>query len=282
MATKKTSIQAVQLSSQASDKRPFESLREVIGLISAGAGIFGVLLYLAGRSFASGYFAAMNIPNYQVSFSLWEYGEVAWFPMIIYPTLMLGASGLLWTVIYGLRDFVMRWLSRITEWLKRTVKVTRPGWLKPEFSRQTRQWFVVTLLALLVFIFMLAVENTLKFVEKWGSLSGQTYVVEKAAQVELISAIPLALDDNNLAAIQSSGLNYYIYQGLHLLTFNNDKYYLFKEIDPVTCMPLKVYVVNAEQNLQINLLPAASLAGQCHMNKSPQVIVTPMSTQVTP
>ena len=48
-------------------KRSFESLRELIGLASAGAGIFAALLYLAGRSFAGGYFEAMNIPHYSIN-----------------------------------------------------------------------------------------------------------------------------------------------------------------------------------------------------------------------
>jgi len=36
--------------------KSFQSLRELVGLIRAGAGIFVALLYLAGRSYASGYF----------------------------------------------------------------------------------------------------------------------------------------------------------------------------------------------------------------------------------
>lgn len=267
---------------QTGGKRPFESLRELIGLISAGAGIFGVLLYLAGRSFASGYFAAMNIPGYQVSFSLWEYGEVAWKPMLLYPVLMLGGAGLFWGVIYTTIDWLSPLFRRLTNWLKSLIKIKPSTWRLPEISKHTRQWFILSLLASLAFISVLAIENTLQFVEGSGRLNGQAMVLERASQVELISTTPMALDDDNLAATVSSGQDYYVYKGLHLLTFNNGKYYLFKEIDQVTCKPLKVYVIGAEQNIQVNLLPAISLSDQCQKDKSSQVIATPISTQPVP
>jgi hypothetical protein len=239
-----------------SKPRPLESLRDMLGFVSAGAGIFAALLYLAGRSFASGYFAAMNIPNYQVSFSLWEYGEVAWMPMIFYPILILGGSGLFWTVVYGIGDL-------IAPWLKRAVKIKRPAWFNPEFGKRTRQWFALFLLSILGMSLIWFADKILQFVKNSGEESGRIMVLEKAAQVELISSTPMPLDADNLLPELSSGQDYYVYQGFHLLTVNNDKYYLFKEIDSITCKPAKVYVIEARETLQVNLLPAVSLADQC-------------------
>lgn len=236
--------------------RPLESLREMIGVVSAGAGIFAVLLYLAGRSFASGYFAAMNIPDYQVSFSIWEYGEVAWRSMLFYPTLLIGASALFWVILHGIWDLV-------TFWLKKTFEVKLPNWLNPTFSKRTKQWFALVLFSVLVMSLIWFADQSLQIVENAGKENGKIVVLERSAQVELVSSFPMALDDDNQIPTKASGQDYFTYKGLHLLTVNNGKYYLFKEIDPVTCRPAKVYVIENRETLQINLLPVSSLSDQC-------------------
>lgn len=251
-----------------SEIHPVESLRDVIGMVSAGAGIFAALLYLAGRSFASGYFEAMNIPSYQVSFSMWEYGEVAWRPMAFYPVLMLGASGLLWAILFGSYDLFSP--------LLKSVKINRPIWFSPQFNRQTKQWFALFLLAVLVLSFAVMVDNTLQLVAAYGEEVSKTSVLEKSVRIELASANPLALDDNSLIPLQVSGQDYYVYNGFYLLTVNGGKYYLFKEIDPKTCQPAKVYVIEVRESVQVNLLPAVSLADQCVKTKSiPSLPPTP-------
>lgn len=265
-----------------SKTRPFESLRDLIGLISAGAGVFAALLYLAGRSFAGGYFSAMNIPSYQVSFSLWEYGEVAWIPLLLYPVGMMALTSFLSGVFSRILDWLSPLIVRFIYWLKTIITIKLPSIHLPESSRLTKFWFATARNSFFILLLMALVIFTLQFVSEFGKLNGQIHILENSAQVELISAIPMALDDNQLSATQASRQDYYIYKGLHLLTVNAGKYYLFKEIDPATCKPLKVYVINADQDLQLNLLPTKSLAGQCHQDTSPQVTATPVSTQPTP
>lgn len=250
----------------------FESVRKIIGLVSAGAGIFAALLYLAGRSFASGYFEAMNIPSYQVSFSLWEYGEVAWFPMVFYSAVLLGGSSLLWAIIFGMYDVFFSKLGK-------NIKIKHPSWLKLQFSRNTKHWFLLFLFSVLALSFLLLVDNTLQIVRTRGQQVGQTILLENAAQVELVSANPMALDDDSQVPAKASGQDYYTYKKFYLLTINNGKYYLFKEVDPETCKPAKVYVIEARESVQVNLLPAVSLADQCKMTN---VVTTPTGSQTTP
>ena len=114
----------------ASGKRSLESLRDLVGLVSASTGIFAVLLYLAGRSFAGGYFEAMNIPSYQVSFSIWEYGEVGWLPMLLYPIRMMIFSGIFWGG-----------LAMLDDWLK----IKLPQWHLPRIGHQAHGWFKLVL-----------------------------------------------------------------------------------------------------------------------------------------
>lgn len=240
---------------QASGKRSFESLREVIGLISAGAGIFDALLYLAGRSFASGYFEAMNIPSYQVSFSLWEYGEVAWFPLFLYPIGMMAVTGFLMGIISRIFDVLSPLIKRFANWLKPKIRIKLPAWNLPERSRDTIFWFSLAWHATFILILLGLVIFTLSFVRGFGSYNGQLRVAQLSTSVEIVSPSPLPFDENNLQPISANGQSFYIYKNLHLLTVNDGKYFLFRDIDPKTKKPVKVYVIEENQALQLNLLP---------------------------
>ena len=103
--------------------------------------VFVALLYLAGRSFATGYFSAMNIPSYQVTFSLWEYGEATWVPMLIYAAAILGVDGLVGGFVWTLLGWwIIPQLNRFDGWLRKLIREHLPAWKLPEtFSpAQTR------------------------------------------------------------------------------------------------------------------------------------------------
>ena len=119
-----------------------------------------------------------------------------------------------------------------------------------------------------------------------GANSGEFLVLERAAKIELVSSLPMTLDNASLVITQA-GQNQnqiFIYSGFRLLTVNGGKYYLFKEIDPATCKPLKVYVIDADQYKHINLSAAESLSDKCQKNvKTNAPVVTPTVLQtVTP
>ena len=240
------------------------SAREFIGLIGAGTGIFVALLYLAGRSFASGYFSAMNIPSYQVNFSLWEYGEVAWLPMIVYPTAILGLDGLIWGVVLTILDlWILPLFRRFIGWVKSKIKFA--SWQLPEISRDAKRWFALVPLAVVILLSISFIGITLQSVSRYGASLGQTDVLENAPQVELVSPRPMTLDDGRIIGSQvgNQQTQDYEYKGYHLLTFNGGKYYLFKDIDPISCKPRQVFVINDDKSMQVRLLPAVSLDSQC-------------------
>jgi hypothetical protein len=253
----------------AEPKRPLvDSLRETLTLVSAGASVFVVLFYLAGRSFTGGYFGVMNIPIYMVSFSLLEYGEVAWIPLFLFPLLIIiGLSSFIFAV-FVLRDLLWPPLARLLE--KTAHKKGGKQYVLhfPKISKETQRSSLALIWASVVFLVMVMILSMMTLTDAAGRKAGQNTVLH-SQKVELISTIPLSLDDNALAPVKASRQDYYIYKGFHLLTFNDGKYYLFKEIDPVTCKPLKVYIVNPEKALQINLSAAESLADQCQITNPP-------------
>lgn len=232
-----------------------EYLRDMLGVISAGAGIFAALLYLAGRSYASGYFEAMNIPSYQVSFSMWEYGEAGWLPLLLYPIGMIVITGLLMGILSRIFDFLSPLIQRFAVWLKAKIKVRLPALNLPESSRETKFWFSIAKRALFFLLLVSLVVFTLQFVYGFGQINAKIYIEQFSKSVEIISATPLPLDENNLLPVISSGKEYYIYKGLHLLTINEGKYYLYRNLDPASKKPVKVYVIEENQSMQVNLMP---------------------------
>lgn len=263
------------------ENRPLKTLYEIIGLLSAGAGIFAALFYLAGRSFASGYFEAMNIPHYMVTFTVWEYGEVAWMPLFLYPIVTMLIGGVIWGIIYTVRDWVFTPLwEKLSAWIKKKIQLRLPRWQLPAISNQARRAFIVGLNATAVFMVALFAILTLQFVRDFGVFNGKSIVLEKAQMVEIVSANPLTLEDFEMVGFQSGqgSSQYFVYSGYRLLTINGGKYYLFREIDPVRCKPLKVYVVDAGADKQINLSAPESLAGQCLMNKGSGNLSVPVSS----
>lgn len=280
-------------------KSMLDSIRELIGVITAGTGIFAVLLYLAGRSFASGYFSAMNIPSFQVNFSLWEYGEVGWTPLLVYPLGIFAASGLFWGIIYVLRDWLtplikqmIKWIIQLLLWFKKLItqfitkyvkiRLSLPTIKFSPISREARISFRILGASFYLFILLTFISVTLNFVTQWGKNNGEFFILNNSPQVELVSSNPIPLDDANIISPQAGTDGLYIYQGFHLLTFNNGKHYLFKEIDWATCKPTKVYIVNANENIQVNLLPPVSLADQCQKTINPTATATPIATQLSP
>lgn len=55
-----------------------ESLKDSVTILGGITALAAVLLWYLGRRYGDGYFRALNIPFFEVDFSIWEYGEVSW------------------------------------------------------------------------------------------------------------------------------------------------------------------------------------------------------------
>ena len=93
-------------------------IREIVGIIAGAGSAFVALFWLAGRFYASGYFNAMGIPSFQVSFSIWEYAEVSWFPLIMYSMIVVALGSL---ITGGLLNIIYPLFTRFDDWLKTLV-----------------------------------------------------------------------------------------------------------------------------------------------------------------
>src|SRR5919109_516943 len=60
------------------------NLQEAVTIFGGITGVIVAILWLAGRFYMTGYLRALNIPAFQVSFSIWEYAETSWSRLIFY------------------------------------------------------------------------------------------------------------------------------------------------------------------------------------------------------
>lgn len=255
--------EASKESSSGESFRLFSSMRELITLLGAATGLFAALFYLAGRSYAMGYYGAMNIPEYLVTLSIQEYASLAWLPVFLYPAIMIALGGFIWSALYFFRDLLSSTILRIEEWFKKIGKKLFSRLHLPiiTLSQDTRLMFALFQVGIFFLISIMMVASTLSFVEQIGLINGKDILLERSLQVELITDKP-ALSETGTRVTISEG-TYYVYKDFRLLQVNNGKYYLFKEIDPTTCRPKRVYVVDADLFKQVNLSPGISLKNIC-------------------
>ena len=101
-------------------------------------------------------------------------------------------------------------------------------------------------------------------INKTGQAIGRDAVLTKSYSIEIYSKEILPL--GQVVSTTSSSL--FQYSGLRLLTYNNGKYYLFRDVDPVTCKPSLVFIINDSPSTYFVLGDISPIDAPC-------VVVTP-------
>ena len=60
------------------------NIQKAITIFGGLTGLIIAILWQGGRYYTTGYFHAMNIPLYQINYSVWEYAEASWFRLFVY------------------------------------------------------------------------------------------------------------------------------------------------------------------------------------------------------
>ena len=60
------------------------SIQAAVTVLGGITGIIVAILWVAGRFYTIAYFNAMNIPSFQINYSIWEYAEASWMLLIMY------------------------------------------------------------------------------------------------------------------------------------------------------------------------------------------------------
>jgi len=263
----KETTSASETPSSSAFKELLQRGKEAVAIWGGLVGLFVAVLWMTGRSYARGYFEAMSIPHYYVKFSIWEYGESSW------QLLLLGSAIL--CVFVSVSIGVLRWIYlHITQLMREAVKQLDEKTNKSNLFHLAE---IVPALPVILFggaILMTSMNMLLNWAHDQGMQTGSSIVVGKGTRVEFVSDTPLQLGTPTITStsIGDETVSLFVYQDFRLLTFNEGHYYVFRRIDPTTCRPERVYIVEEDQFVQAQLAPAPALP-RC----TPQVWITPVS-----
>ena len=245
-------------------------IQEAVTILGGITGLIVAILWLGGRSYMEGYFTAMNIPSFQINFSIWEYAEASWQRLIfyflskIYTPLVLVASIFL---IILLSTFV---LQRVFPNLKMVEAVKKIRLPRKNLRSSIKSASVFSVALYFLYLLLVAFID----INKTGQIIGRDTVLTKSHAIEIYSKESLPLGTGEVVPNTSPSLIHY--SGLRLLINNNGKYYLFRDVDPVTCKPSQVFIINDSPGTYFVLGDTSRIDAPCYV-VSPTVL--PNTTQ---
>jgi len=217
------------------------NFKDIITILGGITGLAVAVLWLAGRSYTAGYFSSMNIPSFQINLSVWEYAEASWQRLIyyfaekLYMPLLLVASVILVVMLASV--VTHRFLPAIK--LFEAVRI-----LDNKARERLRAYRFIIGLSIVAYLFYLLLLALLD-INSIGKSVGKDTVLRNSYLVDVYSTISLPLDQGEILQNNSPAL--IRYSNLHLLTYNNGKYFLYRELNPANCRPAKVYIVEESQ-----------------------------------
>ena len=222
------------------------TIKDFVVTLGAASGIIGGVLWMGGRFFAYGYFERMNIPLYFLSFSAGEYTEV-YLTTILLRIILFFTTNLpvfLSIIFLSLVTGIVLWLIQ-----KRYKKLKlRDALVKIE--NINNKSLIISLIVLFFTSFFVAYSS--------GDAAAQ-YSLMNSRAITVYSSDMLPLG-TTLTAIETNQQDpLFEYTGLYLLTRNNGKYYLFRELDAATCRPKQIYIVADSDLISVNIGESISL-----------------------
>jgi hypothetical protein len=238
----------------------FNRIKDIIAIILSLSGISIAIFWLTGRSYASGFFSAMNIPSYLLNFSIYEYAEVSWYVTISSIAIIIFLACLLVSLSILLQNIILNKVIPFFNQQKKKVKKKNTNSNKTTTDYTYYINILIGSATLLVFIWIILVSQSILF--NYGETIGKERVTNSTTSIDILLAYQLDAEGGTLMTTQyPNGLHGY--SGLHLLIYNNGKYYLFSEINPDTCKPVKVYVLNENDITNVILYEDSKIITKC-------------------
>lgn len=264
-------------------KSALPNIVEIITSITAVIALLGIAFWLAGKSYTDGYLAALNIPINHVSFPADDYQRLGWYALLtkVLDYLIPRARIVLWVLpIMYLVGLVLNALdeaqrTKIIEVFNRIKEV----FSVPVIFRTVFRWMILFVIVIFVLI---AVLLQLEEVAKLGEATGKDFMLKNTQVIELVSRAPLELGIAELTTSPSDNKesSIYVYKGFRLLTYSEGKYYLFKELDPNTCKPNEVYIIDEQELIQVKVFPGSPLDIECIDSEATDE--SPQPTEIMP
>lgn len=243
--------------SQAPAKAKGINIQEAVSILGGVTGVIVAILWLAGRFYMAGYFSAMNIPAFQINFSVWEYAEAAWSRVILYFLINIFVPLILASSVALASLVAILALQRIFPGLKLVGLLEGITLQAQNLPRRFRSALVFVLIMYLIYILLDLSTN----LNASGQDQGRATVLTKSYAVEVYSKDYLPLGSPEVMPNTTPILMHY--RGLRLLTFNNGKYYLFRDVDPITCRPSQVFIISDNADVHLTVSPIEPVQAPC-------------------
>lgn len=219
------------------------NFREAITILGGITGLIVALLWIAGRFYANGYFAEMNIPLYQINYSIWDYAELAWLRLVTYffiavsaPLFLLITCSIIFLILLFVLQKMLPKLIILATFQRLVAQITG-------FFNSYRILAVTGLIVIFFYCFLLLLTD----IHAGGQADGLRAVLTGSYSVDVYSKEYLPMGPYDVV----SGTSMFHYGGLHLLIANGGKYYLFRDINPASCQPEQVYVINDIESIHL-------------------------------
>lgn len=270
-------------------KISLDTFKDFLAILGGTTALLVALLWYLGRQDRQGYYETLNIPVGQLSFSVWDYGEVAW-----------SYAFLFFALFYFYVFFTIRMVNglSVTRLLYKTAssnakRVFFVVILVVSFLILIQNWNIgnkICLLALVINIifnavfpettnysstsnriieiisFVLVVPTMIilmqSFAYNQGTASGRKYILEKATGVKIGLSDPLIAGVTE-KKISIGNKDMALYDDFFLLEYNNGRYFLFRSIDSSSCKPTNVYVIKEEDVRVVEYITAKHLSSPC-------------------
>jgi hypothetical protein len=233
------------------------NIQEAISILGGITGMIVAILWLAGRFYIAGYFSAMNIPAFQINFSVWEYAEAAWSRVILYFLINIFVPLILASSIALASLVAILTLQRIFPRLKLVGLLDGITLQAQKLPRRFKSVLAFVLIMYVIYI-LLDLSTNLNLS---GQEQGRATVLTRSYAVEVFSKDYLPLGSPEVMSNTTPILMHY--RGLRLLTFNNGKYYLFRDVDPVTCRPSQVFIISDNPDVHLTVNPIEPVEAPC-------------------
>lgn len=290
---------------------------DILSSLASLITVFIGLIWIVGRAFSTAYFEQANIPFSQINLSIWDYGEVSFgsvFIGIILFTVVIiinipSRDGKAWIdIVYdntnrflyilivllffiigcylflyrgrlettsnnslftGLSTFIMSISLLLIIPVNRSLKNSST---KTSSSRDLLTYVSYILLGFSIIITMITNASIA------GKRASNRLLTYDAMKIKILSSEPIFYDTTIISSTSHfSDTSIYIYEGLHLITYNSEKYFLFQKLDE-NCQPEQVYVIEDAELLHVEY--TRNTTQRPCTSATPTVTATPSLTPV--